>query len=339
MQMINRRLLRLALAIQAKLSEPNSGHADVELPSHCWQPCSDLVRKIKRARVHGWQLAAGSLLEDLASSLSLLQGELSAIQQRAKPDGRLAGFSAHEIYNDLASLDEEFDELDFNIRQCQLSVTTESIVLEGVYLGPFEIELTWARLFERDPLPYRIIAKDPHPAESRDNVTHPHVMDELLCEGDGKHAIRRALREGRLLDFFTLVANTLRTYNLSSPFVELALWQANSCSDCGARVCDEESYACQQCGEVICEECESLCRHCEESFCAGCMEVCGACEESFCRACTTVCAACRRRVCGGCLDDQERCTNCHEKPECEDAEKTVGLEVQSHGLGQAALPA
>jgi hypothetical protein len=43
---------------------------------------------------------------------------------------------------------------------------------------------------------YRVIAKDAHPAESRENVTHPHVMDEVLCEGDGKHGIRRALSEG-----------------------------------------------------------------------------------------------------------------------------------------------
>jgi hypothetical protein len=303
MQMINRPLLRLALAIQAKLSEPNSGHTVVELPTRCWQQCADLVGKIERARLRDWQLAAGSLLEDLVSSLSLLQGELSAIQQRARPDTNSTVSSASEIYSDLVAIDEEFDELDFNLRQCQLSVTTERIVLEGVDLGPFEIQLTWARLFERDPLPYRILAKDPHPAESRASVTHPHVMDELLCEGDGKYAIRRALREGRLLDFFTLVANILRTYNSSSPFVELAVWQGTSCSDCGRRVCDEESYSCQRCGEVVCGDCESLCGHCEESYCSACVEACAACRESFCRACLTSCAACHRRVCGSCLDE------------------------------------
>src|SRR4029078_3338290 len=100
----------------------------------------------------------------------------------------------------------------------RLSVITEAILLDGVYLGPFEIQLNWSRAPDSDRICYRVMAEDPHPAESRDNVTHPHVMDELLCEGDGKHAIRLALSEGRLLDFFTLVAGLLRTHQPESPF-------------------------------------------------------------------------------------------------------------------------
>jgi hypothetical protein len=88
----------------------------------------------------------------------------------------------------------------------------------------------------------RVIAKDPPPCESRENVTHPHVMDETLCEGHGRHAIRQAIAQGRLLDFFTLVANGLRTYNEESPFVALELWYGAACSDCGAVVDDEDRF-------------------------------------------------------------------------------------------------
>ena len=158
-------------------------------------------------------------------------------------------------------------------------------MLEGVYLGPFEIQLQWARVTNGGEPAYRVIAKDPHPAESRENVTHPHVMDEILCEGDGKHGIRRALSEGRLLDFFTLVAGVLRTYNPESPFVELALWSGSSCSDCGALVDEDYSYSCHKCGDTICGECETVCGGCDDSCCSGCIGSCAACEESFCRRC------------------------------------------------------
>ena len=38
----------------------------------------------------------------------------------------------------------------------------------------------------------------------------------------------------------------LRTYNPESPFVELALWNGSSCSDCGAGVDEDHSYSCAE---------------------------------------------------------------------------------------------
>ncbi len=37
------------------------------------------------------------------------------------------------------SLHEEFEQVESNLRERWLSVTTDTIELEGVYLGPFEI--------------------------------------------------------------------------------------------------------------------------------------------------------------------------------------------------------
>ena len=193
---------------------------------------------------------------------------------------------------------------------CRLSLVTEPIVLEGVDLGSFEIQFQWARLANGDSSAYRVIAKDPHPPEGRDNVTHPHVMDDVLCEGDGRHAIRQALAQGRLLDFFTLVAGVLRTYNQESPFVELALWNGSSCSDCGATM--HEEYSCHKCGDTICGECESVCGGCEESCCSSCIGSCPVCEEAYCRRCLTRCEGCHRHVCSDCLNQDERCLKCHE---------------------------
>jgi hypothetical protein len=272
-----------------------------------------LAEQIRRAQLRGWHLAARALSRDLEYSIQSLQRELNELQQRANPVQRTPATSAGELYKDLMALQEEFEELDFDVGTHRLSVITETILLDGVYLGPFEIQLNWSRALDAERPAYLVIAKDPHPAESRDNVTHPHVMDELLCEGDGKHAIRLALSEGRLLDFFTLVANVLRTYNPESPFVELALWRGSTCSDCGVMVAEDYSYTCHRCGENVCGECESLCGGCEESFCSGCIGGCAACEDSFCRHCLNTCQGCHRRVCSGCLDEQERCTKCYEE--------------------------
>ena len=103
-------------------------------------------------------------------------------------------------------------EIDFE--EHEIAVTTEPITLEGIFLGPFEIRLDWERL--GNSLPYRIKALDPHPAAANEDVTHPHVQNEQLCEGDGRVGHPQRLREGRLGDFFLLVAQVLRTYGKGS---------------------------------------------------------------------------------------------------------------------------
>jgi hypothetical protein len=50
-----------------------------------------------------------------------------------------------EVYEDLLALEVDFEACDFDFRGRWLSVTTEPITLENVYLGPFEIRLDWGR--------------------------------------------------------------------------------------------------------------------------------------------------------------------------------------------------
>jgi hypothetical protein len=42
--------------------------------------------------------------------------------------------------------------------------------------------------------------------------------------------IRNALEQGRLHDFFMIVANLLRTYNWGSPFVSVSDWRGEECA-------------------------------------------------------------------------------------------------------------
>jgi hypothetical protein len=337
MSKINKTLLMLASVIAGRLAARQNSEPLLVLPEHSWQLCEALVRQIRRARLRGWHLAARVLSMDLRHSLGGLQSEVTTLQ------GRLPGAleaatppRAHDIYRDLVSLRDDFPSMD----HCQnyLSVTTEAITLQGLYLGPFEIRLDLRQLGLENAASFRVIATDPHPAESRENVTHPHVMDEILCEGEGRQAIRAALAQGRLLDFFTLVASVLRHYNPESPFVELELWYGQSCSDCGGLVGEDDLYSCRRCGESVCGECEVVCCDCEESCCNSCSSVCPHCDSAYCASCLTRCDTCRMSVCPNCLDELERCPNCHEDDSQTGRQENVPA-VQPHGLGQAAVSA
>ena len=345
MSTLNKQFARLAVAIHAQLLSRRGREPLIELPIEYWQRCSDLVRRVRRAQLRGWQLAANELLRDLRYTIPSIEHELTALLQKLpRPMETDRIVTSGDIYQDLVALKEEFEGLEYDLRTCWLSVVTEPIVLGGIDLGAFEIQLQWDQLARSEAPTYRVVAKDPHPAESRENVTHPHVMDQVLCEGDGRHAIRQALAQGRLLDFFTLIAGILRTYNQESPFVELALWHGSMCSDCGAGMSDDEGYSCQKCGEIVCSDCESLCGGCDDSYCSACMSVCAACDDNYCLPCLATCHGCQARICSGCLNENERCPNCHEKdfPEagidpC--ASPPDGAAVQSHGLGQTPIPA
>src|ERR1700732_4445519 len=128
-------------------------------------------------------------------------------------------------------------------------------------LGPFEIRLYWDRIGDRRT--YEVIALEPNPAgESRETV-HPHVRGEQLCEGDGRASIDRALRAGRLLDFFQIVSRILATYNSGSACPTLSDCKGCPCADCGDVVCEDDAYGCDRCSDSLCRECLSSCVRCD----------------------------------------------------------------------------
>ena len=344
-------LMRLAVAIHEQLKAEQSKSVNVELPATTWQQSEILFRRMRRAHQHGWQLAAQRLQRDLRDMLRRLHGEVIAIDRMLEPqhDERRAT-SIGDIHADVVALHEEFDQVSFDQRGRTISVTTESIELEGVYLGPFEIRLEWGDLPEGHPHSYRVIAIDANPAASNDSVIHPHVQDEAVCEGDGRQSIHNALAQGRLLDFFVIVANLLRTYNSGSPYVSLSDWHGLACSDCGTTVCDDERWNCEKCETTVCGGCNFNCPSCDGIFCNECVMRCEGCDENHCGACMQHCSRCHAEFCRGCLDDNERCSDCHDQETEEESEELVGVgestkdcaisaAVQSDCVGEATVPA
>ncbi len=266
----------------------------------------DLSRLLAICAGREWNGAAQNLCDRIRRTL-LDQSYYSTHIEQALHGCSRRGFGVRDILADLRQVEEEFGGFRYDRGQKTLAVTVGPVELEGVYLGEFEIRLLVTNLAQaiRSNTIYRIVALDPHPAGCNQSTTHPHVSDERLCEGEASAAIRSALAEGRLCDFFQLVNAVLTTYNPSSPYVALADWNGRPCHDCGETMSESNSSSCSSCDNDFCDGCISFCRSCDESTCQACLECCSACGEKMCPSCKAECPDCGETLCPSCLEESK----------------------------------
>jgi hypothetical protein len=253
-----------------------------------------------------------------------------------------------DVVAELLQIEQEYGELKFDLKAKTISVITESIVLEEISFGPFEIRLFLNEIKKlATESPYTIIALNPNPAGSDCDVTHPHVSHEKLCEGDGFVPIRKAIQQGRLNDFFTIIVQILQTYNPDSPYVSLEDWQGVSCYDCGYTVSGDNNYYCEECDNDFCSDCSTYCRICDTTICMGCSYECPVCDQPVCKHCLDICSECDTTLCKDCINEEGLCNNCQEQREEQEneglEEETTTPEVESavqpDSLGQTRIPA
>jgi len=320
-------------------------------------------RKIEMALAHQWFAATEKccdrvyrLFNEISSSVSRVR----PLAERKKQDIP----SLSTIAEELQAAEDEFGGIDINLQKNTISLVTEPITLEYTYLGPFEIKLQVGQLSHlHQNAPFDVIALEPNPASQDETVTHPHVSNEKLCQGDGTLAIRQALGSGRVLDFFTLVTNILKTYYPGGAYVGLDEWDGTACHDCGFIVSRDNAYCCTRCDYDYCENCSAYCRICDDVCCLGCSEKCSACGHSVCKYCMGQCAACEESFCIDCLE-HGICETCLQEKEQENEEKEpensaqlisaesgsriirsetqttqpcTPITIQPHGMGQAAV--
>ena len=305
--------LRAASVICQELTGAAGARRALSLPAAQWRNLVELAHSIKLARSRGWLHATRRRQEQLLAEMSYLQQSFTWLMDQLReaiPEKIVP--AAGDVYRDLVSLEEQFTDVQCDLEDHVVAVTTEPVVLDGIDLGRFQIRLDWQELEQSQP--YKVVALDPHPAESNASVTHPHVSEEILCEGDGRQALRAALAGGRLLDFFTIVDRLLCTYAPGRAYVELDHWDGLACRDCGSIVSAEDRWCCDRCEEVICADCSSSCPHCDRTCCSGCSSSCPLCDESSCASCLERCVICRCMVCPDCLSiDPNQCVQCHEE--------------------------
>jgi hypothetical protein len=304
-----RTLLRLAEKINQQLRLMRGNHNRQVISRTCeFVEDLDRLRRFNDSMAlcmeRNWNAAFGLMANRVAQNLRDLPYLASQIYQMVETTG-LKVPSVREIVDELVQTQKEFDQVEYIQDGDLLVVTTEAIELEGWYLGEFEIQFQMGKLAEmtRHGTVYRVVALDPHPATCNDAVTHPHVSNEVLCEGDASAAIGSALVNGRICDFFQLVNAVLTNYNSGSPYVPLAEWDGRTCYECGSTTSPDESCWCSSCENDFCEDCISYCRRCEETLCHGCLEKCRACDDPVCSSCLTSCPECGRPICKTCLEE------------------------------------
>jgi hypothetical protein len=277
------------------------------------QDVSRDAKKLGLAITHGWFAASEQCcssidrhLDEIPYAISKLQGLLDR-RQKAVP-------TLSVMVEELQALQAEFDDVAFNGEEHALCVVTEPITLEDVYLGRFRILLDLDKLGELyQRTAYYIVAIEPHPAAKDEAITHPHVSNEVLCEGDGGAAIRAALEEGRLCDFFAMVHSILTTYNPDSPYVSLSDWDGVACYDCGYVMDSESTYYCTHCDAAVCDQCSRVCAECGEIVCGECVSRCEVCDKTLCPRCAeNNCSECESVCCESCLSDG-LCPTCKEE--------------------------
>jgi len=278
------------------------------------------ARKLGKSLAHSWQMAADRCCSRAHRLLADITYSVSRIRQLTEtPHSEVPNLSF--LVGELEQLQAEFGDIDFDKEADTLSVTTEPITLDDVYLGPFKIQLELNKLSELyKGSPYYCVALEPNPPASAEHVTHPHVSDERLCEGDGSAAITASLEQGRLSDFFTMIRSILNTYNPDSPYVSLSDWYGTACYDCGYTMSSEDAYFCYHCDNEYCGECSTCCPICDETVCLGCAGQCSFCEETVCPECITECPECGSVCCRSCLEDGV-CPNCNQEKETKENEE------------------
>jgi len=347
-----RNLIRLSILLldslnelkKAKLRQTQSVMEDFSIR------CSDATKNshlFHKAIEKGWLTGADNIRSRVSRNLNDFSYYLQRFKELVNAD-ETALPKLSEIYAELIQIEQEFGEIKFDPNEKAISVTTETITLEDISFGPFEIKLFIDQINKLySDAPYRIIALEPNPAGSDDSITHPHVSNEKLCEGDGHVAIRSAIEQGRFCDFFTMAVNILQTYNPDSPYISLDDWEGVSCYDCGCTVSDDGCYYCEYCERDYCPECSTCCQKCDTTICLGCAYECPSCNEPVCQGCTAKCKDCEETFCKDCLTEEGLCQNCQEqRKEDSDEEQHEVAEkpkadaaVQSDSMGETIVHA
>jgi hypothetical protein len=315
------------------------------------QSCKTICQRALSIRIagqQGWSLAAAKLRGELPAEVqSAQQTAVEWLRQQSNPAVCVPSLAL--IVEELRQLQQEFEKADFDPGEGRIKAQTEPLVLEGITLGHFSIELHLERLARKPGSDcFGCVALEPNPAESNDSVTHPHVKDEDLCAGEATLPISLALEQGRLFDAFQLVASVLRTYNSGSPYVSLDDWEGRSCPEC-EDTCDIDDMShCEGCDRNVCEDCMSCCDLCDQSCCRACLEHDSVSHKYCCKNCYHFCEGCSRivdsdsfdddkQLCPQCLAKHNQATQTHN-PEnhCDDSNNDANISANDAAANPAA---
>ena len=308
----DRQLLRASAELLDWLEARASEQPRITLPTDIWQLAERRARQQRVAALRGWELAQQQVTRHARHEIESLRNRLRIqVEQLDQAAIRSEWPTTSEIFRDLKALQKEFPKLRCDLQSHQLVVTTEPIAIDGFDLGAFDILLFWDSHLVSPP--YQVIAKTPHPDWAADGITHPHVQNDELCEGEGGEAIEKALAAGRFYDLFLLVSRVLNTYAPDGAYRRLDEdSNLTTCGDCGDSISQDDCSGCP-CGESLCDACSRTCSFCESTLCFECNSPCKFCEATCCDYCIVTCPECNQGLCSDCLT-KNGCAQCNKEP-------------------------
>jgi len=242
-----------------------------------------VLRRYNRARNRGLHLAADRILRrahydlrciftcckdldvETSKALRVLNDTLPTNSWARQVD-RIPTYTT--LVKEIDALQEIWGD-DISITKRGITLTTPDIILEDVYLGPFNIFMEWPDCLNEPELEVYAEPLDPQYAHGDPGVSHPHVRDESFCFGDMEAAVSQAYKDLRFTDLFDILYGLLHNYNPYSPYVRLENWEGTTCYSCGAYINPDNNISCGACGEVGCDNCmfyvdsgEWGCRNC-----------------------------------------------------------------------------
>lgn len=330
---------RAAVAVLQSLQKVHDAQSSTPL-TDSFAMCQRWQRRLELSSSRNWETATNDAAERLRGALDVHRMRVTqAIDDLLRQSRTRIQPTAKLIFQEIEALRGEFESVTIDRANQRLSVETSSITLEGVYLGSFEIRLNWKYI--KNSSPFDVYAVDPNYPATGDGVTHPHIQSDSLCEGEGSDAIRRALDEGRLYDFFCVVDHILRNYNPDSAYVQLDDWNGINCRACGDTVNSDEVVGCCKCETELCLDCSTCCDSCCDRYCEECVSSCENCGDDVCKTCLKSCDDCGENSCSTCLFEGT-CDDCINKQNEEYAEtetQSSSAKVQSLRDGKVAVPA
>jgi hypothetical protein len=330
MPIFNRMLWRLAGKLAKRLALQPQPAVNLDLTHGRFAQLQSLAGRIEHSVRRGWPVALQHCVRELQTQLVRSRRHLDEVAESLSTPLRYELPTQRSLYEELQTLSDEFEDVRFDLREETISVITAPITLEEIELGRFRVVLGGKDLVTGL---FQVIAVDANPAVSRPDITHPHVYDNRLCEGDATVPLQNALWEGRFGDFFLIVQQTLLTYNSSSPYVSLSDWNGTRCRICDDSVNEEDSCCCDRCEQDVCAGCSTYCNNCCQNACDDCRETCSHCEERSCASCLAVCPDCRLKYCSNCLINQ-LCEDCDA---ARNEESNTEAEEESNTSSESAV--
>jgi hypothetical protein len=148
--------LRAARLIRQRIAERWLSPSRSAFPDGFCHSLHRLVRLIEIARHRDWPAAVRHLTTDLAREVEYSRQRLAEFAHELQQATPKHLPTESEIFREIMAVHDEFGDVEIDLAEGELAITTDPIVLDDTHLGPFQVRLDIGRLAGRQP--YRVVA-------------------------------------------------------------------------------------------------------------------------------------------------------------------------------------